>query len=126
MIALIHELSATVAYAHIFRGQPFPTDQTRQRWREFGGHVRLAELAGRPVGFVAWQGQELDALYVLPEAAGLGVGSRLLDEAGRVSVLWVLEENHAGRQFYEHRGWRPDGASQVFINGAAGLRYRRQ
>ena len=60
---------------------------------------------------------ELFALYVLPEAAGTGVGrlllrhaEALLREAGFTrATLWVLETNERGRRFYERHGWTFDG-----------------
>jgi GNAT superfamily N-acetyltransferase len=61
----------------------------------------------------------------MPDAAGQGLGTRLLDEAGDVTALWVLEENHVGRRFYERRGWQPDGTAQVSF-GVRELRYRRR
>jgi GNAT superfamily N-acetyltransferase len=44
-------------------------------------------------------------------------------------VLWVFEQNQPGRAFYEHLGWRPDGARQVLEIGEARpveIRYRRE
>jgi GNAT superfamily N-acetyltransferase len=88
--------------------------------------VVIAEVEGRAVGFVAWRGAELDALYVLPDAAGRGVGSRLLDRAGAVSTLWVLEANHPARRFYERRGWSPDGTARPGGGGRPEVRYVRR
>ncbi len=56
---------------------------------------------------------ELAAIYVLPEAQGQGIGSRLLD-AGLSRfppdtrfVLSVERDNPKARRFYEARGFRP-------------------
>ncbi|GAA3388575.1 GNAT family N-acetyltransferase [Cryptosporangium minutisporangium] len=63
---------------------------------------------------------EVQAIYLLPEHQGRGVG-RLLMDAGlsrlaqggyREVVLWVLETNASARRFYEAGGWRADGASK--------------
>lgn len=123
-VAAIEEASARVAFAHIFGDQPYPTERTVARWREFDGQVWVAEDGGRLLGFVAWSGPDLHALYVLPDAAGRGVGSRLLTEAAGATSLWVLEDNHAARDFYERRGWAPDGTAKT-VFGVRELRYRR-
>lgn len=78
----------------------------------------------------------MQAIYLLPEAWGLGAGRRLLDAvlAGltrqnfRDVTLWVLEENLRARAFYEATGWTADGT--VKRDAVAGvpvteLRYRR-
>jgi ribosomal protein S18 acetylase RimI-like enzyme len=100
--------------------------------RSDGGGALVAEgPAGRIVGFVAFGAAgdehaaapppgagEVYAIYLLEEAAGRGIGRRLLagavDElrvAGfRHAVLWVLETNSRARRFYERAGWRADGA----------------
>jgi uncharacterized spore protein YtfJ/GNAT superfamily N-acetyltransferase len=123
-VAEVHAASAAVAFAHIFGGAPYPMERTRQRYRSFAGRVVVAEESGRVVGFVAVDGGELSALYVLPELWGRGVGHRLLEAAGPVRVLWVLEANERGRSFYERHGWRPDGAVQT-VAGVRELRYAR-
>ena len=59
----------------------------------------------------------LRELYVDPFFQGTGVGSALINHfsdtarAGgmREGFLWVLEENHAGRAFYETHGYRYSG-----------------
>ena len=79
-----------------------------------------------PVGMAAFgpcrdddlDGRELYALYVLPERWGTGLGHRLLEQAGDVSSLWVLEGNARARQFYEAHAFRPDGTSKVLDLGA--------
>ena len=61
---------------------------------------------------------EIISLYLLPEYFGRGVGFRLMQAAVnelsslgfRRIYLWVLEENHRARRFYERFGFRPSGA----------------
>jgi GNAT superfamily N-acetyltransferase len=57
---------------------------------------------------------ELYGLYVDPDRTSGGIGSALLAAAtaqlSRPVLLWVLEQNHGARRFYERAGWRPDGA----------------
>jgi GNAT superfamily N-acetyltransferase len=65
---------------------------------------------------------ELYAIYVDPEHWRAGIGRRLhaavtaaLTGSGfRAMRLWVLEENHRARRFYEWAGMRPDGARQLW------------
>ena len=65
---------------------------------------------------------ELHFLYVDPDYAGTGIGSemmRFFEEKGREKnspefVIWVLEENKAGRRFYEKHSYRPDGKEKIF------------
>jgi ribosomal protein S18 acetylase RimI-like enzyme len=60
---------------------------------------------------------EVQAIYLLPEYWGQGIGKMLMNaglrrlaEAGyREADLWVLETNHRARRFYEATGWHPDG-----------------
>lgn len=61
---------------------------------------------------------EIIALYLLPAYWGQGHGYRLLNKAIHTLYakgferiyLWVLEENHRARQFYETFGFRASGA----------------
>jgi GNAT superfamily N-acetyltransferase len=60
---------------------------------------------------------ELYAIYVVPEAWGVGVGralmaeslARLRSEQFPAAILWVLEDNPRTRRFYELAGWAADG-----------------
>jgi GNAT superfamily N-acetyltransferase len=110
-MANVHAATAAVAYAHIF-STPFPLDEARSRWNTHTGRVWLARRAGVLVGFAAATGVELDGLYVLPSESGAGIGSALLEAIGDVRRLWVLQDNHASRFWYERRGWRDSGERQ--------------
>lgn len=65
---------------------------------------------------------EVLAIYVHPEHQGRGAGRALMDTAvaalrtaGRGAIrLWVLEENHPARRFYERYGLVADGARHHF------------
>lgn len=67
-----------------------------------------------------WVG-EIQALYLLPQFWGDGVGRLLMNEgvrrlvaAGcREIVLWVLAANWRARRFYEAGGWRADGTTKT-------------
>lgn len=79
---------------------------------------------------------ELYTLYAHPDHVSTGVGRTLLDTLlkraaaqGHSSLLlWVLEENHRARRFYEKAGFTPDGAAEPFeVDGVAvpEVRYAR-
>ena len=65
---------------------------------------------------------ELHYLYVDPDYVRMGVGSEMLrffEQTGRDKgcpefVVWVLEENGMGRQFYERNNYHPDGKDKIF------------
>lgn len=77
-------------------------------WQLDRRDVWLAELRGTAVAFMVADPGWLESLYVLPEAAGEGIGSALLDVAKRLHpeglCLWVFETNQPARSFYAHRG----------------------
>ena len=89
----------------------------------------LAENSrGEVEGFVRF-GDDVDdprsghiaALYVSPQSAGKGIGTRLLRYAiselvsagTRPITLWVFEKNDAARAFYSGLGFEPDGSRRV-------------
>jgi GNAT superfamily N-acetyltransferase len=64
---------------------------------------------------------ELYAIYVDPASWNTGVGRRLLAEVVTAISgtypelrLWVLEDNHRARRFYERAGLAPDGVRDVY------------
>jgi GNAT superfamily N-acetyltransferase len=127
LIVRIQAATAIVAYAHIFPiDDPFPAEQMLTRWRGFEGRVLIAEEDGNAIAFVAFDEEQLDALYVLPEFWGRRIGRRLLEAAGNVSRLWVLDDNWQARRFYESHGWRPDGEARKTAFGVGEVLYRRR
>ena len=80
--------------------------------------VWVAEIAGRPVGYLALVDDILDHLYVGPEHQREGVGSLLLARAKALRPaglrLYAFQRNRHARAFYETRGFVPvsfsDGA----------------
>ena len=81
------------------------------------GWVTVATVAGQVVGFLARDGAEVCALYLAPEACGLGLGKALLDQAKSASprlTLWTFQANLAAQRFYLREGFseqrRTDGA----------------
>lgn len=90
---------------------PVHTDAAVRSWlsgRLQADEVWLAELAGRPVGYLRLSAGWLDDLYVVPDAARQGVGSALLEVAkARLPDgfgLWVFEGNQPARAFYAQHG----------------------
>ncbi len=112
-------------------------DRRVKAWQEQWTHLPpdhrwwIAEQSGRIVGFAITQPSrdadvppmtaEVALIYLLPEAAGKGIGRRLFAHAVedlrqrgyRQAMLWVLESNVRARRFYEAAGWCPDGAGKV-------------
>lgn len=83
------------------------------------GWVHVAEDEnGRVVGFIARDGEEIDALFVAGPDRGQGIGKVLLDHA-KESVdrleLWTFQLNTGAQKFYEREGFtevkRTDGSN---------------
>ena len=77
---------------------------------------------------------ELHYLYVDPGCLRMGTGTEMLrffERKGREKgcpeyVVWVLEGNDIGKNFYEKNGYRPDGKEKVFMRwNRREIRYRR-
>ena len=126
------------AYAEILPGEhlaALSVEEQAAGWRaafdapERDGAVLVAvDDAGRIVGVAGWGASrdddagsatgEIGMLYVARDHVGTGLGRRLMDAAldglratgYERATLWVLEANARGRGFYDHIGWRPDGA----------------
>jgi putative acetyltransferase len=122
----IQREAAVEAFAHVFPPElyPFPDDGVHADWQRAlddpAIEIYIAELDGHPAASVAVGYGFLRNLYVLPEHQGAGVGSTLHDYALErlralgfaEAKLWTLEENHAGRRFYERRGWSLNGETR--------------
>jgi ribosomal protein S18 acetylase RimI-like enzyme len=74
--------------------------------------VWVAEMDGRPVAFMAMNGDFIDHLYVDPEYQNRGIGKALLDHARQLSPehvwLYTLQINVNARAFYEKNGFVPE------------------
>ena len=67
-----------------------------------------AERDGVLLGIVAFRKDWVDQLYILPNAQGEGIGTRLVDIAKTAYpqlFLWTFQRNTAARRFYETRGF---------------------
>lgn len=78
------------------------------------------EDGGRPVAFAGVDGEMLEMLFVSPEMRGAGIGSRLLGHALSRGVRFVdvNEQNPQARGFYEHKGFKVVGRSELDGQGA--------
>ena len=59
-------------------------------------------------GLIAFNDDWVEQLYVLPEAQGYGIGSKLLDVAKRAAdrlQLWTFQRNVPAQHFYQARGF---------------------
>jgi GNAT superfamily N-acetyltransferase len=81
------------------------------------GRVHMAEDKGTVVGFCARNGYDLDALYVIAEKRGQGVGAALLRHAQSAVdrlELWTFQANTGAQRFYLRHGFvevqRTDGS----------------
>ena len=75
---------------------------------------------GAALGFAGADDDRLEMLFVAPGARGRGVGTALLAHATRqwnVRLVDVNEQNPAARGFYEHRGFRVIGRSELDAQG---------
>ena len=94
----------------------------------------VAEVRGDVVGWVVGgpnrdaaydYAGELYAIYLLPEYQRVGIGTQLtvaiarslVSQGFNSMILWVLEENHPARRFYEARGGTLCGSRQTEIGG---------
>ena len=156
-IAVVHVRSWQGAYRGLLPQDYLdgldPADRV-ERWRRIlergdwpAAGTIVAVRDGRVSGFAAFgptrdadAGQvrvgEVNAIYVLPEAWGTGLGralmtaalSRLAAAGGQEATLWVLEANARARRFYACAGWAADGCvkhQDVAATPVSELRYRR-
>jgi|EndMetStandDraft_6_1072998.scaffolds.fasta_scaffold82629_2 ribosomal protein S18 acetylase RimI-like enzyme len=74
------------------------------------GETWVAREAGRILGFLCLDGEDLDQLYLLPGQFRRGIGSLLLAKAKECSPerlqLFTFQRNMAARAFYEGHGFR--------------------
>lgn len=99
--------------------------ETTRRWMrgrlQGGSSGWLAELDGRPVGYLVVTGDWVDDLFLAPGETGQGIGAALLDLAKSERpdgfCLWVFESNASARRFYLRHGLveleRTDGSANA-------------
>jgi GNAT superfamily N-acetyltransferase len=134
VLADLHLASRTAAAASGTMPAPVPrprADVVHWFTTEVVPHreVWVAEASARPVGLLVLDTTFLDQLYVLPEFAGVGVGTALLELAMALRPdgfeLWVFAVNTRARRLYERHGLVAveftDGAGNE--EGAPDVRY---
>jgi putative acetyltransferase len=90
-----------------------------------GGSLEVWVLAARPdapAGWLGLAGDQIEALFLAPEARGRGGGRRLVAHAqalraGAALTVDVNEQNPAARGFYERLGFVVVGRSAVDGSG---------
>ena len=91
------------------------------------GQIVIAEQQGRVLGFFGFVPGEITLLFVRAEAAGSGLGSRLLAlaieraEAGHEGHVIVVATRNS-QAFYEKHGFTAIEDS-FFVRGASGMRF---
>jgi putative acetyltransferase len=80
--------------------------------------IWVAELKGKPVGWVEVTGDSIAGMYVDPQHAGQGIGSALLAHAERGirAAGYPAVRLHASwnaEAFYQQRGYQAVGARSV-------------
>ena len=96
--------------------------------RKYPENTFVALLDGKVIGFSCYHPYwgsdlsncgEVQAIYVLQEAQGLGIGRKMMDAAIKALsgyntvALWVLKGNEKAIGFYEHYGFRFDGGEKT-------------
>jgi GNAT superfamily N-acetyltransferase len=91
---------------------PHPLEQQAAFFAEqvLPKHRVLVALEGSaPVGFIAFDGESVNQLYVRVDRLGRGIGTRLLQQAKDASAgrlwLYTFACNAAARRFYARQGF---------------------
>ncbi|MFZ2101330.1 MAG: GNAT family N-acetyltransferase [Oricola sp.] len=90
--------------------------------------LRASGPLGAPDGFCIIDGDELDQLFVAPQARGTGVAARLMADAEMrmnakgVEIAWLACAigNMRAARFYEKCGWQLARTQTVELKGAGG------
>lgn len=117
-LAGLEQQSSEAALAHVFppAEHPYPVDDVTVRWAERLAdrtvRVRIAEIDGEPVGYLAYRAEVILHLGVIPDRQRRGHGRALMDYAARdirrehdEIGLWVLRDNETARDFYREYGF---------------------
>lgn len=95
----------------------------QNRLVKFGDDARVAGEIGEPLGFCAIREDELDQLFVSPDARGTGLAASLLTDGEarlkakgveRAHLLCVIQNARAAH-FYARQGWQDMGVSREAV-----------
>jgi GNAT superfamily N-acetyltransferase len=123
LLARLERAASEEALAPVFppSQHPYPATAVARRWQRVLGdrlmHTYLLEVRDSPVGYVAFNGDTVHHLGVVPDHQRRGYGSALVEFAcmeiyaagAREAFCWVLVENHTARAFFRARGWSETG-----------------
>ncbi len=75
-----------------------------------GNEIYIATDNNKVIGIIAFNGNEINQLYIHNDYQGKGLGKKLLDMAkinskGRLT-LYTFEVNHKAQRFYERNGFK--------------------
>jgi ribosomal protein S18 acetylase RimI-like enzyme len=141
----IFDRSFCDTFAHLYRTEDldsflsgFGVFEWESQLRDPACAFRIAEVSGRPVGYVKIGPQKLpvetdrpalllDQLYLLKEHHGAGIAHDLMDwvlaEAKRRGAeelyLTVFTENHRARRFYDRYGFEVVGRYDFMVGSHA-------
>jgi putative acetyltransferase len=71
-------------------------------------YIAITNDTKKVCGFIAFNDYFVDHLYLLPDAQGVGLGSRLLNVAKNHSPylkIWAFQKNEVARKFYAKQGF---------------------
>ncbi|MBF8184890.1 GNAT family N-acetyltransferase [Nonomuraea sp. K274] len=109
----------------------FSPEKWSERLKNPDSRWWVAVAGGADVGLVCMMledgGAHLLSMWVAPEARGMGVAARLVDEsvawarrAGADEVgLWAVDQNHAARALYTRKGFTPSGRTMALPSNPA-------
>ena len=77
----------------------------------------VALIDDRIVGFMGRTGQNIDSLFIHPDAHGLGIGRWMTNQVPAPATVDVNEQNEAAVGFYSHLGFVVVGRSELDGDG---------
>ncbi len=100
-----------------------PLDQDPERLKGFRASTVLLYEQKQTLGYAAYNGSEITALFVHPDGRGAGIGQTLLEHMldrmeGEV-VLYVAKSNHPAKRLYERHGFVVISEFMTEYNGTA-------